>query len=595
MEATGSTGANAHGTPVQRVPAAANGKAAGRSWSTRRHRGKGRPVPHPGRQRDRPRLGRMGHLRHDAASQRHDEGRDLLRLASRRESEPATPKIPAGARRPSRLSTYAEWNRLPRPDPDRRRHHRRSRQSSTPRSTTRCSTRACSPTPTASTSASTTRCTASRRARSQYANFSGWDIYRSEVPLLAVVAPEQTSQMMTSLLNDAGAGRLAAQVGLRQRLHRRHERRRGRPDHRRGLRLRRPRLRRQGRARRHGQGRHRSCRRASELGQGSYVERPQPRRVPARRLRPEHPGELRLVARCTTAPRETLEYATADFAISQLGRGPRASTHRRDVPAALAELDEHLQHGHRLHPAARRVRAASRARTRPTDGWSSFGQSGFQEGNAAQYTWMVPQDLRRPDQRAWAATRPRSRRLDTFFQQLNAGPERARTTGQATSRRCGTPWIYDYAGAPYKTQADRPRAARPRCTPTRPGGEPGNDDLGAMSSWYVWAEPRHVPGDPGHLGARTQRADLPLRRVRRLRQAAGHDERPRRLDLVLRPGPEGRREILAGCLAARDDVRRGRHVIRPSRPISHSASPAPPVRPGAPRPPTRRRLTQPGR
>ena len=40
----------------------------------------------------------------------------------------------------------------------------------------------------------------------QYANYSGWDIYRSEVPLLAVVAPEQTSQMMSSLLNDQAQG-----------------------------------------------------------------------------------------------------------------------------------------------------------------------------------------------------------------------------------------------------------------------------------------------------------------------------------------------------------------------------------------------------
>src|SRR5581483_5639702 len=42
--------------------------------------------------------------------------------------------------------------------------------------------------------------------RTQYANFSGWDIYRSEIPLLALVAPEQTSQMVTSLLNDQAQG-----------------------------------------------------------------------------------------------------------------------------------------------------------------------------------------------------------------------------------------------------------------------------------------------------------------------------------------------------------------------------------------------------
>ena len=36
----------------------------------------------------------------------------------------------------------------------------------------------------------------------QYANFSGWDVYRSEVPLLAMIAPEETGDMMRSLLAD---------------------------------------------------------------------------------------------------------------------------------------------------------------------------------------------------------------------------------------------------------------------------------------------------------------------------------------------------------------------------------------------------------
>ena len=30
-----------------------------------------------------------------------------------------------------------------------------------------------------------------------------------------------------------------------------------------------------------------------------------------------------------------------------------------------------------------------------------------------------------------------------------------------------------------------------------PGGEPGNDDLGAMSSWYVWASLGLYPQTPG--------------------------------------------------------------------------------------------------
>ena len=48
--------------------------------------------------------------------------------------------------------------------------------------------------------------TVSGGQQAQYANFSGWDIYRSEVPLLALLAPSQTGDMMQSLVNDATQG-----------------------------------------------------------------------------------------------------------------------------------------------------------------------------------------------------------------------------------------------------------------------------------------------------------------------------------------------------------------------------------------------------
>ncbi len=44
------------------------------------------------------------------------------------------------------------------------------------------------------------------RGQAQYTTFSGWDIYRDEVPLLATIAPAQTSAMAQSLVNDAEQG-----------------------------------------------------------------------------------------------------------------------------------------------------------------------------------------------------------------------------------------------------------------------------------------------------------------------------------------------------------------------------------------------------
>jgi hypothetical protein len=60
----------------------------------------------------------------------------------------------------------------------------------------------------------------------------------------------------------------------------------------------------------------------------------------------------------------------------------------------------------------------------------------------------------------------------------------------------GTPWEYDYFGAPWRTQ----KVVRQIATTLysdHPDDEPGNDDLGAMSSWYVWAAIGLYPVTPG--------------------------------------------------------------------------------------------------
>jgi putative alpha-1,2-mannosidase len=60
----------------------------------------------------------------------------------------------------------------------------------------------------------------------------------------------------------------------------------------------------------------------------------------------------------------------------------------------------------------------------------------------------------------------------------------------------GAPWMYLFAGRPDKTQATVREAVNVLWT-DRPHGIPGNDDLGAMSSWYVWAALGLYPGLPG--------------------------------------------------------------------------------------------------
>jgi putative alpha-1,2-mannosidase len=63
----------------------------------------------------------------------------------------------------------------------------------------------------------------------------------------------------------------------------------------------------------------------------------------------------------------------------------------------------------------------------------------------------------------------------------------------------GTPWEYAFAGAPWETQAVVRRILGESFS-TLPAGLPGNDDLGATSSWQVWAMLGLYPAIPGVAG-----------------------------------------------------------------------------------------------
>jgi putative alpha-1,2-mannosidase len=324
----------------------------------------------------------------------------------------------------------------------------------------------------------------------QYANFSGWDIYRSEIPLLAAVAPQQTSQMMTSLLNDQaqggwlpkwgfaddytdvmngdaadpmladayafGARDFDAQAALAAMV--------------KGATV---------------------VPTASQLGQGWYDERPQLSDY-------ESLGYVPNTTQSSLSPvdngaSETLEYATADFGIAQLAKAlGQASTYQTFLQRSQDWTNIFNVDTGYIEP---RDGAGQFPELGPTvAGLSSFGQSGFQEGNAAQYTWAIPQDLHGLIT-AIGGDAAVQQRLDTFFQQLNAGPN-APYEWAGNEPSLGTPWVYDYAGAPYKTEQVVHDLLTSVYSDT-PGGEPGNDDLGAMSSWYVWASLGMYPETPG--------------------------------------------------------------------------------------------------
>jgi predicted alpha-1,2-mannosidase len=191
----------------------------------------------------------------------------------------------------------------------------------------------------------------------------------------------------------------------------------------------------------------------------------------------------------------TLEYANADFAIARLAEA------RGDEPARArymwrAQSWEHLfdPDSGFIHP---RVLDGTLLRGfEPDAGTPSPGgeQLGFLEGDTWQYTWMVPFNLQALIL-GLGGPAEATRRLDTFFDQLNAGPiEPHAWMGNEPS--FGTPWVYAFAGAPSHSQAVVNRIRAELFAPT-PGGLPGNDDLGATSAWYVWAALGLYPLIPG--------------------------------------------------------------------------------------------------
>ncbi|RYE63011.1 MAG: glycoside hydrolase family 92 protein, partial [Oxalobacteraceae bacterium] len=130
--------------------------------------------------------------------------------------------------------------------------------------------------------------------------------------------------------------------------------------------------------------------------------------------------------------------------------------------------------------------------------------SDYTEGNAWQYSWFVPQDqaglfrLLGGDAKAVA-------RLDAMFEFDNSKVDYSHAEdiagligqyihGNEPSHHVA--YLYNYAGAPWRTQARLKQIVDSQYKPT-PDGLSGNDDLGQMSAWYVFTALGFYPVAPG--------------------------------------------------------------------------------------------------
>ena len=307
----------------------------------------------------------------------------------------------------------------------------------------------------------------------EYANYSDWDIYRTEIPLIALLAPAQVSDMEQSLVDayaqsgwlprwpvvnqpssvmggDSvdpviaggyafGARAFDARTALRGMI-------KGASDT------------------------------TSAPGYGWYVERPQSAEYQQRGYIPNY--YTTSVSPVPNGASETLEYALDDASIAAFARSiGDTAAYQRFLPRADNWTTIFDTQTGWIAP-----RNADGAFLQTPIGES--GQSGFQEGNAAQYTWMVPQDL--PGLvRGMGGRSATVAKLDTFFSQLDADQDKP-YAWMGNEPSLGSPWAYLAAGEPWRADAIV-RTVMTTLYMDTPDGIPGNDDLGTMSAWYVWS------------------------------------------------------------------------------------------------------------
>lgn len=335
----------------------------------------------------------------------------------------------------------------------------------------------------------TRSCGAGHCTAAQYANFSDWDIYREVIQFQALLDPARTSDMMQSLVNDAEqsgwlprwpaandvtyvmggdspTALLAEAFAFGARSF----------DTKTALRF--------------------MLKAATEPGDGPHGQAE----------RPFLADEMKLgyipVDRDSIDCSRTLEYASDDFAIAQMAR---ALDDKADADA-LTKRAGNWQN--LFDPETKWIRPRNadgswlagfdpeHSLPKRANAPVSTDQDGYEEGNAWQYSFMIPFDYPRLID-AMGGSASVVPRLDRFFSKLICWGEPC--FNMANEPDFVVPYTYEYTDAPWKT-GDVITRIEQQTFSTKPGGIPGNDDLGATSGVFVWNALGMYPGVPGVSG-----------------------------------------------------------------------------------------------
>jgi len=336
------------------------------------------------------------------------------------------------------------------------------------------------------------RATHNARTRTQYANFSDWDTYRTVIQLHALLAPRETADMMQSLVEDArqsgwlpkwpmandvtavmGGDNPAPLISTAYAFGARSF------DARSALGY--------------------MLKAATRPGTGvhDYAERPRLAEYLARGYVPL--TSFKWDNGMTGSTSASLEYVTDDFCVARLA----SALGDAGVRAVFMRRAQNWQKLFDPETGFIRPRRASGVFLEGFDPdsvaphsevpWDKSAQAGFEEGNTWQYTWMIPHNYRGLFA-AVGGDEEVTRRLDKFFTKLVGWGQPYFNIGNEPS--FVSPYAYAFAGSPWRTQ-ETVRRIMLEIYKTTPQGLPGNDDLGATSAWYVWGALGIYPAIPG--------------------------------------------------------------------------------------------------
>ncbi|WP_406445320.1 lectin [Streptomyces sp. NBC_00631] len=182
----------------------------------------------------------------------------------------------------------------------------------------------------------------------------------------------------------------------------------------------------------------------------------------------------------------TLEYDTADFALSAMA-GALGDTANQKTYANRAQDWRNV-----VNPASGFVEPRN-ASGSWTGGFDPTSGTDMVEADSWIYTGMVPFDIGGLTH-AKGGNTAMNHYLDTVLRSYTGAGGYAWVGNEPSIE---LPWEYDYTGQPYRTQGTV-RAIQDQIWSNTPGGlADGNDDLGAMSAWYVWSALGMFPETPG--------------------------------------------------------------------------------------------------